>query len=82
MVETRSQLENLSKDELIDRLLQIENIEDKLEHLNKRFNNFLGRYNELHSELQVSRNFSNLLYNRVIELEKMHSVQHITLEGT
>ena len=82
MVETRSQLENLSKDELIDRLLQIENIEDKLEHLNKRFDNFLGRYNELHSELQVSRNFSNLLYNRVIELEKMHSVQHITLEGT
>ena len=82
MVVTRSQLENLSKDELIDRLLQIENIEDKLEHLNKRFNNFLGRYNELHSELQVSRNFSNLLYNRVIELEKMHSVQHITLEGT
>ena len=82
MVETRSQLENLSKDELIDRLLQIENIEDKLERLNKRFNNFLGRYNELHSELQVSRNFSNLLYNRVIELEKMHSVQHITLEGT
>ena len=82
MVVTRSQLENLSKDELIDRLLQIENIEDKLEYLNKRFNNFLGRYNELHSELQVSRNFSNLLYNRVIELEKMHSVQHITLEGT
>ena len=82
MVVTRSQLENLSKDELIDRLLQIENIEDKLERLNKRFNNFLGRYNELHSELQVSRNFSNLLYNRVIELEKMHSVQHITLEGT
>ena len=70
MVVTRSQLENLSKDELIDRLLQIENIEDKLEHLNKRLDNFLGKYNELHSELQVSRNFSNLLYNRVIELEK------------
>ena len=35
MVVTRSQLENLSKDELIDRSLQIENIEDKLEHLNK-----------------------------------------------
>ena len=33
MFETRSQLENLSKDDLIDRLLQIENIEDKLEHL-------------------------------------------------
>ena len=70
MVVTRSQLENLSKDKLIDRLLQVENIEDKLEHLNKRFNNFLGKYNELHSELQVSKYCSNLLCNRVIELEK------------
>ena len=35
MVVTRSQLENLSKDELIERLLQVENIEEKLEHLNK-----------------------------------------------
>ena len=56
MVVTRSQLENLSKDELIDRLLQIENIEDKLEHFNKQFDDLLGKYNELHSELQVSRN--------------------------
>ena len=31
------QLENLSKDELIDRLLQVVNIEDKLEHLHNRF---------------------------------------------
>ena len=35
MVVTRSQLQNISKDKLIDRLLQVENIEDKLEHLNK-----------------------------------------------
>ena len=28
------------------------------------------KYNELHSELQVSKNCSNLLRNRVIELEK------------
>ena len=60
MVVTRSQLENLSKDKLIDRLLQIVNIEDKLEHLNKQFDDFLGKYDELHSELQVSRNCSNL----------------------
>ena len=43
MVITRSQIENLSIDELIDRLLQVENIEDKLEHLNKRLNDFLGK---------------------------------------
>ena len=53
MVVTRSQLENLSKDELMDRLLQVENIEDKLEHLKKRFDDFLGKCNEFHSELQV-----------------------------
>ena len=80
MVVTRSQLENLSKDKLINRLLQVENIEDKLEHLNKRFDNFLGKYNELHSELQVSKNCSNLLRNRVIELEKIHLVRHSMLE--
>ena len=43
MVITRSQIENLSIDELIDRLLQVENIEDKLEQLNKRLNDFLGK---------------------------------------
>ena len=65
MVVTRAQLESLLKDELIDRLLQVENIEDKLEHLNKRFDDFLGKYNELHSHLQISRNGSDLLHNRV-----------------
>ena len=79
MVVTRSQLENLSKDELIDRSLQVEN---KLEHLNKQFNNFLGKYNELHSELQVSKNCSNLLHNRVIKLEKnaLSTAQYVRRE--
>ena len=58
MIVTRSQLENLSKGELIARLLQVENIEDKLNHLNKWFDDFLGKYNEIHSELQVSKNSS------------------------
>ena len=35
MVVTRSKLQNISKDKLIDRLLQVQNIEDKLEHLDK-----------------------------------------------
>ena len=44
---------NLRIHVIIDRLLQVENIEDKLEHLNKRFDDFLGKYNELCSELRV-----------------------------
>ena len=35
MLLTRSQLENLSKHELINRLLQFENVEDKIKRLNK-----------------------------------------------
>ena len=50
MVLRRSQLDNILKDELIDSLLQVENIEDKVVHLNKRFDDFLCKYNELHSE--------------------------------
>ena len=53
MVVTKSQLENLSKDKLMDRLLQVKNIEDKLEHLKKRFDDLLGKCNKFHSELQV-----------------------------
>ena len=81
MVLTRSQHENLSKDELINRLLQTDNIEDKLEHFNRRFDDFLGKFNELHSELQVSRNCSNLR-NRVIELEKnaLSTAQYVRRE--
>ena len=56
MLVTRFQLENLLKDKLIDRLLQVENIADKIERLNKRYDNALDKYNELHSELQVSKN--------------------------
>ena len=69
MVVTRSQFENLSENQLIDRLLQVENIEDKLEHLNNRFDNFVGKYNELHSELIELWNW-----------KKMHFVQQGTLD--
>ena len=43
---------------------------------------FLGKYNELHSELQVSNNCSKLLGNRVIELEKnaLSTAQYVRRE--
>ena len=44
MVRTRSQLENLSKDELIDEVLSLENFKNdinvKFSELNDRFNDF------------------------------------------
>ena len=53
MVRTRSQLEHLSKDELIDEL-RIEDISSKLANLMTRFDDFT-RFEILSSELAVSK---------------------------
>ena len=47
MVRTRSQLENLSKEELIDKLISVEDISSKLSDLTSRFDDFLRRYEVL-----------------------------------
>ena len=56
MVRTRSQLENLSKEELIDELISAEDISSKLSDVTSRFDDFLRRYEILSSELTVSKN--------------------------
>ena len=52
MVRTRSQLENLSKKELIEELISVEDISSKLSDLTSRFNDFPRQY-EIQSELSV-----------------------------
>ena len=61
MVQTRSQLESLSKEELIEELNSVENISSKLFDLTSRSDDFLRRYEILNSELTVSKNCSSLL---------------------
>ena len=53
MVGTRSQLENLSKKELIDELVSVEEISPKLSDVTSRFDDLLRRYEILNSELLV-----------------------------
>ena len=59
MVRTRSQLENLSKDELIDEVLCIENFKNdinaKFSELNDRFNDYEAKYEMVNSNLSISR---------------------------
>ena len=55
MVQTRSQLQHLSKDELIDELLSIDNVSLKLANLKTRFDDFYRRLEILSSELAVSK---------------------------
>ena len=70
MVRTRSQLENLSKKELIEELISVEDISSKLSDLTSRFDDFLRRYEILNSELTVSKNCNRLLTERIVQLER------------
>ena len=56
MVGAISQLENLSKEELIDELISVEDLSSKLCDLTSRFDDFLRRYEILSLELTLSKN--------------------------
>ena len=70
MVRTRSQLENISKEELIDKLISAEDISSKLSDLTSRFDDFLRQSEILNSELAVSKNCNHLLTERIVQLER------------
>ena len=69
MVLTRSQLEHLSKDELIDELMSIVDISSKLANLTTQFDDFSRRFEILSSEVAVPKNYNRLLSERIIQLE-------------
>ena len=70
MVLTRSQLENKSKDELINELLSLSSFRSELEELKKHFIDFNTNYSRIYSELEVSKNCNSLLRERIIQLER------------
>ena len=78
MVQTRSQLEDLFEDKLIDELMSIEDISSKLVNLTTRFDEFTRRFEILSSELAVSKNCNRLLSERIIQLERkaVSNTQH------
>ena len=56
MVLTRAQVDNLSREELIEELLKFSDVTDKLNDLNNRFEDFIKKYDELNSQLLISKN--------------------------
>ena len=74
MVRTRSQLENLSKDELIDEVHSLENFKNdinvKFSELNDRFNDFEAKYEMFNSNLSITRRCNDLLIERLSQLER------------
>ena len=70
MVRTRSQLENLSKEEVIGELVTVEDITSKLSDLSNRFDDFSRRFEVASSDFAITRNCNRLLTERVVQLEK------------
>ena len=50
MVFTRSQIENLSREELIEELVNLSDITDRLKDLTDNFDNFAKKYEEVKSD--------------------------------
>ena len=69
MVFTRSQIENLSREELIEELVKLSDITDRLKDLTNKFQ-FFKKYEELKSDLVVTKKCNSLLYSRIVQLEK------------
>ena len=74
MVLTQSQYENMSKEELIQELTNINSsfvndINAKLTDLSDRFNEFTSKYDKVYSELQQCKSYNSLLLTSLIQLE-------------
>ena len=75
MVLTRSQNENMSKEELIQELTNINSsfvndINAKLSDLSNRFNEFTSKYDKVFSELQQCKSYNSHLLTRLIQLKR------------
>ena len=67
---TRTQLDTLLREELVGELPKCSNTADQLKIFTDRFDDFIGKYDKLQSELVISNNCNSLLFNRIINLER------------
>ena len=75
MVLTRSQYENISKEELIQELTNINSsfvndINAKLTDLSDRFNEFTSKYDKVYSGLQQCKSYNSHPLTKIIQLER------------
>ena len=70
MVFTRSQMKNMSRDELVEELFKLWDVPSKLSELTESFNDFVSKHDKVYSELQISRNCNSHLLQRIIQLER------------
>ena len=82
MVLTRAQVDNLSREELIEEFLKFSDVTDKPNGLDNRFEDFIKKYDELHSELLISKNCKSLLLKLITNLERkaLNNAQYVCRE--
>ena len=61
---------NLSKEDLIEELIPVDDITSKISDLTNRFDDFLRRFVAVSSDLAVTKNCNRLLPERVVQLER------------
>ena len=66
MVLTRSKIENLTREELTEELLQLSDISCQLKALNDRFDTFAAEHEELKSDLLIKKNCNTALHQQII----------------
>ena len=62
-------MENLSKEEVIEELVIINDTISKISDLANQFDDFLRRFEVVSSDLAITRNCNRLLTKRVVQLE-------------
>ena len=70
MVFTRRKLNELSKEELIEKLFSFDNLSEKINDLTKKMDDFAKKFDRVFSELQISKPCNSLLRKRIIDLER------------
>ena len=89
MVFTRRHIENLTRKELIEELLQISDIGCQLKALNYRFDTLAAKHEELKSDLLIKKNRNTLLHTarksifprswNIIESSKRPRKHHLSI---
>ena len=70
MVFTRAQSDTISREELVEELIKCSNIADQIKIPTGWFDDFIGKYEKLQSELVIPKNCNSLLVNCIINLER------------
>ena len=63
-------MENLSKEELIEELITVDDITSKISDLTNQFDDFLRKFEVVSSDLAITRNCNRLLTERVVQSER------------